>query len=141
MKKLALCFIASLITSSLLLCHTRTTTVNCPALNVTYGTGRCEVDEKMDGRIEISPIGGSYIRTGWAIFNLSSLPEDAVIEEVVAHFYHTNSNQFHAYVHELTIDPRTASAATTGSFRARPAPSRCCTPTRAGWTITRMSIW
>ncbi len=42
--------------------------------------------------------------------------------------------------HLLALGVGKRTAILTGSFAARPAPSRCCTPTRADSTITRMCI-
>ncbi len=98
---------------SLLYSQTRLT-LNCPALNITYGTGRCTCDEKMDGRMELSPVTFPEPRIGWALFNVSAIPETAVIDEVVLHVFHSSlgSDNFISYVRKLTVDPVTSSGST-----------------------------
>ncbi len=114
MKRTTIIFLVLSIFISMSYGQARTVTINCPAFNVTYGTGRCTSSEKMDGRIELSPANDPQPRTGWALFNVSAIPELAVIEEVVLHVYHSSlgTHSIATYVRGLTVDPITSSGPT-----------------------------
>ncbi len=114
MKRILVTFFVLTLFISMMYGQARTLTINCPALHVTYGTGRCTWSEKMDGRMELSPSTEPSPRTGWALFNVSAIPESAVIDEVILHVYHSSpgTNAFATYVRKLTVDPTTSSGST-----------------------------
>ena len=65
------------------------TTVNCYPPSQTYATGYTSSSSKTSG--EMRCIGNSGVQ-GWMKFDVSSIPNNAVISSIVLHFYNTSTN-------------------------------------------------
>ncbi len=82
-------------------------TMSCDPFGTTYGTGYCTPSVKVDGNIQISAQ-----ETGWAVFDISSLPTTKQISAINIDFQVMGSlgagNTFR--IKSLTVNPMTAVA-------------------------------
>lgn len=79
-------------------------TVNCPVFQQDYATGTCNATAKTQASI-IKAIGGIGGQRGWAKFNISNIPDNAIITSLKLHYY--ISSQYFPYymITKLAADP------------------------------------